>query len=85
VINYSLTISPSESAVPGKPKMMVREYLEQLKETKKGKPAQIKDALDIYMELWDKVIENGTVSQEDEVAVALSKIDKAGGLYEAAG
>jgi len=65
--------------------MVVKEYLEQLKETKKGKPAQIRDALDIYMELWDKVIENGTVSKEDEVEIALSKIDKAGGLYEAAG
>ena len=37
------------------------------------------------MELWDKVIQNGTVSDEDEVALALSKIDQAGGLYEAAG
>jgi hypothetical protein len=37
------------------------------------------------MELWDKVIENGTVSKDDEVAVALSKLDKAGGLYEASG
>ncbi len=71
--------------MPGKPKMVVREYLVQLKETRRGKPPQIKDALDVYMEMWDKVIENGTVSKEDEVAVALSKIDKAGGLYEAAG
>ena len=65
--------------------MVVREYLEQLKETRKGKPPQIRDALDIYTEMWDNVIKNGTVSEEDEVAVALSKIDKAGGLYEAAG
>jgi len=71
--------------MPGKPKMVVREYLEQLKETKKGKPPQIRDALDIYMEMWDKVIKNGTVSGEDEVALALSKIDVAGGLYEASG
>jgi hypothetical protein len=71
--------------MPGKPKMVVREYLEQLKETRKGKPPQIRDALDIYMEMWDKVIKNGTVSGEDDVALALSKIDKAGGLYEAAG
>jgi len=70
--------------MPGKPKMVVREYLEQLKETRKGKPPQIRDALDIYMEMWDKVIKNGTVSGEDDVALALSKIDKAGGLYEAA-
>jgi hypothetical protein len=69
----------------GKAKMVVKEYLEQLKETRKGKPAQIKDALDIYLELWEKVIENGTVSAGDEVGLALSKIDAAGGLYEAAG
>jgi hypothetical protein len=71
--------------MPGKPKMVVNEYLEQLKETRKGKPPQIREALDIYMEMWDKVIKNGTVSGEDDVALALSKIDKAGGLYEAAG
>jgi len=71
--------------MPGKPKMVVREYLDQLKETRKGKPQQIRDALDIYTEMWDKVIENGTVSEDDEVGVALSKIEKAGGLYEAAG
>ena len=65
--------------------MVVTEYLEQLKETRKGKSPQIREALDIYMEMWDKVIKNGTVSGEDEVALALSKIDKAGGLYEAAG
>jgi hypothetical protein len=71
--------------MPGKSKMVVREYLEKLKETKKDKPSQIKDALDIYMELWDAVIKKGLVSQDDEVAIALTKIDKAGGLYEAAG
>ncbi len=71
--------------MPGKPKMVVREYLDQLKETRKGKPPQIREALDIYVEMWDKVIKNGTVSEDDEVALALSKIDKAGGLYEAAG
>jgi hypothetical protein len=64
--------------------MVVREYLEQLQETKKGKPGQIKDALDIYMELWEKVIKNGTVSEDDEVGAALSKLDQAGGLYGAA-
>jgi len=71
--------------MPGKPNMAVKEYLDQLKQTRKGKPPQIRDALDIYVEMWDKVIKNGTVSEDDEVALALSKIDKAGGLYEAAG
>jgi len=71
--------------MPGKPKLVVRDYLEQLRKTKKGKPPQIREALDIYMELWDKAILNGTVSEDDEVSLALAKIDEAGGLYEAAG
>jgi hypothetical protein len=70
--------------MPGKPNMVVREYLDELKETRKRKPPQIRDALDVYVEMWDKVIKNGTVSEEDEVALALSKIDRAGGLYQAA-
>lgn len=69
----------------GRPKMVVREYLEQLRETRKGKPSQIKDALEIYVELWGKAIKNGTVSEDDEIGAALSKLDDAGGLYEAAG
>ncbi len=71
--------------MPGKQKMMVKGYLDQLRETKKGKPPQIRDALDIYIELWENAIKNGTVLESDEIDVALSKIDKAGGLYEAAG
>jgi len=63
--------------------MPVKEYLEQLRETRKGKPSQIRDALDIYVELWDKVIKNGVVSEDDEVGEALLKLEKAGGLYEA--
>lgn len=71
--------------MPEKSKMVVRKYLAQLKETKKGKPPQIREALDIYISLWDKAIENGTVSEEDEIGDALSKIEEAGGLYETAG
>lgn len=70
---------------PGKNKMPLKEYLDQLRETRKGKPPQIREALDIYVELWDRVIKKGVVSEEDEVSEALSKLDKAGGLYEAAG
>jgi hypothetical protein len=73
------------AVLSGKTKMDVRKYLDQLKETRKGKPAQIKEALEIYLDLWDKAIKNGTVSEDDEVADALAKIEKAGGLYEAAG
>ena len=70
--------------MPGKPGMVVREYLTQLKATKKGKPAQIKEALDIYIELWDKAVENGTVADGDEIGSALAKIERVGGLYRAA-
>ncbi len=70
--------------MPGKPRMLVGEYVAQLRVTKKGKPPQIKDALEIYIDLWDKVVKNGTISESDEIDVALSKIDKAGGLYRAA-
>ena len=66
--------------------MVVREYLDQLKETRKGKPAQIRDALDIYVETVGQGRSRTAPSRRsDEVALALSKIDKAGGLYEAAG
>ncbi len=71
--------------MPGKPNMSVKEYVDRLKETRKGKPPQIKEALDIYIDLWDTVVKNGIVSAEDEVSSALVKLDKAGGLYEAAG
>ncbi len=70
--------------MPGRAKMVVREYIDQLKQTKKGKPAQIKDALDIYIELWESSIKNGTVSGEDSIEDALAKLDEAGGLYSAA-
>lgn len=64
--------------------IVVRKYLEALKESRKGKPANVRDALDIYVGLWSKVIENGTVSEDDEVSRALSKLEEAGGLYKAA-
>jgi hypothetical protein len=70
--------------MPGKPEMVVRHYVAQLKATKKGKPPGIRDALDIYIGLWEKVVKNGTVAEGDAIDVALSKIDKAGGLYQAA-
>jgi len=73
-----------ELGMPGKRNMLVRGYLDQLKETKKGKPQQIREALDIYIELWEKAIKNGTVAEGDDIDVALSKIDEAGGLYQAA-
>lgn len=66
-----------------KPKT-VGEYLRELKETKKDKPEQIRQALEIYVELWESVIEKGIVSQQDDIDKALSKLEAKGGLSEAA-
>ena len=63
----------------------VNEYLRELKETREGKPAQVQQGLDIYVELWQQVVEKGIVDPEDSIDAALGKIDKAGGLYAAAG
>ena len=71
--------------MPGKQGLTVRDYLKELRENKKGKPAQIKDALEIYIDLWDAAIDKGIVGEGDDVPTALSKLDRAGGLYEAAG
>jgi hypothetical protein len=60
----------------------VNEYLNELKQSKKNKPEQIKDALEIYIDLWDRTIQKGVVSLDDDMEVALSKIEREGGLYE---
>jgi hypothetical protein len=60
------------------------EYLSELEETKKGKPGQVADALEIYLDLWKRALGKGVVKPSDEVAVALSKIEESGGLYKAA-
>ncbi len=62
----------------------VHDYLRELRESRKGKPSQVQDALDIYVELWKKVIEKEVVTEGDDIDAALSKIDKVGGLYKAA-
>jgi len=61
------------------------EYLKELKKTRKGKPQQVSDALDIYLDLWSKAVEKGTVKLTDRVEEALSKVEQSGGLYKAAG
>lgn len=63
----------------------VQEYLKELGEAKKEKPDQIREAIDIYIDLWKKTIEKGIVETTDDIDTALSKIDKQGGLYAAAG
>ncbi len=63
----------------------VEEYLKELGVLKKEKPAQIREALEIYIELWKKTVERGVVQPTDDIETALTKIDKQGGLYVAAG
>lgn len=62
----------------------VERYLRELKDSKKEKPQQIKDAIEIYIDLWEKVIKKGIVEEDDDVESALIKIDASGGLYKAA-
>jgi hypothetical protein len=62
----------------------VDSYLRELKDSKKEKPQQIKDAIEIYIDLWEKVIKKGIVGGDDDVESALIKIDASGGLYKAA-
>jgi hypothetical protein len=63
----------------------VRSYIDELEKTKEGRPEQVKEGLEIYIDLWEKVIERGVVEETDQVDSALTKIEKEGGLYAAAG
>jgi hypothetical protein len=63
----------------------VAAYIEELERTKEGRPEQVKDGLEVYVELWKRAMSNGVVSAEDEVEAALEKIEARGGLYAAAG
>ena len=63
----------------------VRSYIDELKRTKDERPAQVKEGLEIYLDLWEKAIERGVVGETDGIDSALAKIEKEGGLYAAAG
>jgi hypothetical protein len=63
----------------------VRTYIDELERTKEDRPEQVKEGLEIYINLWEKAIERGVVEETDGVDAALSKIEKEGGLYAAAG
>ena len=63
----------------------VRTYIEELERTKEGRPEQVKEGLEIYIALWQKVIERGVVEETEGIDEALAKIEKEGGLYAAAG
>ena len=60
------------------------DYLKELRETKKDKPEQIREALEIYVELWETVIQKGVVGRDDGIDDALSKVEAKGGLHSAA-
>ena len=63
----------------------VRSYIDELERTKGERPAQVREGLEIYIDLWEKAIDRGVVEETDGVDAALSKIEKEGGLYAAAG
>lgn len=62
----------------------VEQYLSELRQNKKEKPKEVRDALEIYIELWESAIKNGKVGREDEIGDAVAKVDASGGLYQAA-
>ena len=62
----------------------VGDYLQELQASMDGRTEQVKDGLQIYIDLWRKVIEFGVVSSSDDVESALEKIEAKGGLYKAA-
>ena len=50
------------------------EYLKELERNKKGKPEQVSDALEIYLDLWRKALKRGIVKPTDAMAEALAKV-----------
>ena len=63
----------------------MKEYLSELERSKGDRTEQVKEGLEMYIDLWKKAIERGVVGEGDKVDEALVKIDRAGGLYKAAG
>lgn len=63
----------------------LRDYLGELEKGKEGRPDQVRQGLEMYIDLWKKAIERGVVSLDDDMESALERVDKGGGLYEVAG
>jgi hypothetical protein len=63
----------------------VGDYLRELEKTKKERNEQVREGLEIYIDLWKRAIERGVVKEADGVDQALAKIENEGGLYKAAG
>ncbi len=62
----------------------VEQYLKELRQNKKDKPTEVREALEIYIDLWKNAIKNKTIDPEEEIETALAKLDAKGGLYKAA-
>jgi hypothetical protein len=62
----------------------VRGYIEELERTKEGRPEQVKEGLEVYLDLWKRAVANGVVTEGDDVETALEKIEVKGGLYASA-
>ena len=63
----------------------VGDYLRELKENKKDKPPQVRQALDVYIDLWESAMRNNGITKDEEIGEALAKLEAKGGLYQAAG
>ena len=63
----------------------VRAYIDELERTKGDRTEQVKEGLEIYIDLWKRAMERGVVDGTDGVDIALSKLEREGGLYAAAG
>jgi hypothetical protein len=62
----------------------VEAYIRELELTKEGRPGQVKEGLELYLDLWKQALKNGVISADDRVEAALEKIERKGGLYAAA-
>jgi hypothetical protein len=63
----------------------VRTYLDELERTKEGRTEQVREGLEIYIDLWRRAMRRGVIAETDGVDDALAKIESEGGLYKAAG
>jgi hypothetical protein len=82
-------VTPEGRSDPGERHLSARvrkvsEYIAELEKTLAGRTEQVREGLEIYIELWKKAVDNGVISMDDGVEFALSKIEAKGGLYRAA-
>ena len=59
--------------------------MHELEANKDSKPDQVREGIEAYISLWQRVVEKGIVLPTDEIGVALAKVEEQGGLYRAAG